>query len=62
MLSEGYSTIPSVCCPSVSLLPHFLPLRATKQAKSATNGFSVTLTLFLSGKCVIEQPAGTKGN
>ena len=32
--------------PSVRLLPHFLPLRATRRPKSDTNGFSATLALF----------------
>ena len=30
-------------CPSVRLLPRFLPLRATRRPKSDTNGFSTTL-------------------
>ena len=48
MRSEGYSScivILSVCL-SVCLLPHFLPLRATRRPISDTNGFSATLALF----------------
>ena len=41
----GLLFCPSVC-PSVCLLPRFLPLRATRRPKSDTNGFSATLALF----------------
>ena len=53
-----HSVRPSVC-PSVCLLPRFLPLRATRRAKNDTNGLSATLALFL--RCAIRRKRAPLG-